>query len=213
MEIPHISPHKTQLAIALAPGHLSWYQLTVEPNAYFHRFPPVLPDDELIAVMQEQGQALLAAANYQQYEISAYSQPQQQCRHNIQYWQFNDYLGIGAGAHGKITDLSQQTIQRYSKIKNPRDYLAAKENWRATENIVATKDLPFEFMLNALRLYQPIALSNFEQTCGLPAKILSPILIKAQQKGLLDFDEQYITPTSLGRRFYNDLVEMFLPEL
>ncbi len=198
-------------AIQLAPTHISWYQLTLEPNTLFHRFPPAaLPAEDLINDMQDQGKALLAKAGFQQYEISAYSQTHRECRHNINYWQFGDYLGIGAGAHSKITDIDRQTITRHWKIKNPKDYLAADKTFIGETKIISSAELPFEFMLNALRLYQPIPISLFEQRTGLALNIIEKNLQHAKQKALLDWNKDYIFPTELGWRFYNNLLEIFI---
>lgn len=197
-------------AIALNPSHLSWYQLTIEPNTFFAHKPPRLPQDENIWEMQEQGQELLAKNGYIQYEISAYSQADKSCQHNKNYWEFGDYLGIGAGAHAKLTDTINQTIYRTWKIKNPRDYLNAQSSFIGEQQKVISNELPFEFMLNALRLYQPIPVSLFEERTGLPISSMSKPLNQAQQKGLIEWDNQVITTTDLGKRFYNDLVEMFI---
>jgi len=199
-------------ALALSPTHLSWYQLTIEPNTFFAHKPPVLPQDELIWEMQEKGRALLAAHSFQQYEISAYSQLHRQCQHNRNYWEFGDYLGIGAGAHGKITDFATQTITRLWKKKNPKDYLQNQNSFIGDAQLVSAKELPFEFMLNLLRLYQDIPISLFETRTGLSITVLQEPLQRAHDKGLLTWDEQQIKPTDLGRRFYNNLVEIFISD-
>jgi len=155
-------------AMAKQPEHLSWYQLTLEPNTLFHRSPPPLPMIDDIWEMQEHGQRLLAEHGYQQYEISAYSQAHKQSQHNLNYWQFGDYLGIGAGAHSKITDLSDHKIVRYSNYRHPKDYLKQDTNFIHEKTIVAPNDLAFEFMLNHLRLRQPIKPALFEQRTSLP---------------------------------------------
>lgn len=196
-------------AIDLNPTHLSWYQLTLEPNTFFAKKPPVLPANELIWEMQDQGKALLAKHGFLQYEISAYSKPNKRCLHNENYWQFGDYLGIGAGAYSKITDLKHQNIIRAWKLKNPKDYLSAKK-FIAEENIVTADELPFEFMLNALRLYQDISFELFAERTGLSGNVIKNNLDSACRKGLLIFDKEFIKPTELGRRFYNDLVTIFL---
>lgn len=204
-------------ALALSPSHLSWYQLTLEPNTFFAHQPPVLPEDEVIWEMQEKGRELLAANNFKQYEISAYSQTNRQCQHNKNYWEFGDYLGIGAGAHSKITDVEQQKITRMWKVKNPRGYLAAATNNSANNNffigeeqIINSEQLPFEFMLNALRLFQDIPVGLFTTRTGLSLTAIENKLQQAQIKGLLTWDQESIRPTELGRRFYNDLVAMFI---
>lgn len=197
-------------ALALSPSHLSWYQLTIEPNTFFAYKPPVLPEDEKIWEMQEQGCELLAQHGFRQYEISAYSLPEKNCRHNRNYWEFGDYLGIGAGAHSKITDIAKNIITRSWKIKNPRDYLAPHLALYSNEQTIKPIELPFEFMLNALRLYQDIPIELFEQRTGLPITTIETQLNLAQTKGLLYWDQNTIRPTELGRRFYNNLVEIFI---
>lgn len=197
-------------AIDLAPTHISWYQLTLEPNTLFYHQRPALPQDEVIETMYFEGQTLLAAAGYQQYEVSAYAKPQHQCLHNINYWQFGDYLGIGAGAHGKITSMDLQTITRTWKTKHPKDYLAATDHFLSGEKRVGADELAFEFMLNALRLYQPIPLALFEARTGLTAQILAEPLQKAQQKNLLLMHNDAIVTTELGKRFLNDVIELFM---
>lgn len=196
-----------QTALSLNPTHISWYQLTIEPNTFFAHKPPVLPHDEAIWEMQEEGRKLLADHGFKQYEISAYSLEHKQCQHNKNYWEFGDYLGIGAGAHSKITN--EQTVTRCWKLKNPKDYLGNEVKIGARE-IVSQQELPFEFMLNALRLYSEISVAQFEQRTGLVIGTIEDKLNKAQQKELLQWDTAFIRSTELGRRFYNDLVGMFL---
>jgi len=201
-------------AIALNPTHLSWYQLTIEPNTFFAHQPPVLPKDELMWEIQEQGYELLANQGFKQYEISAYSQTGKQCIHNKNYWEFGDYLGIGAGAHSKIT--GNKGIERFYKKKNPKDYLNPLPNplpeyrERESEKNINSTELPFEFMLNALRLYQDIPITLFEQRTGLSITTITDQLNQAQEKGLLNWDKNFIKTTELGKRFYNDLVEIFI---
>jgi putative oxygen-independent coproporphyrinogen III oxidase len=197
-------------AMALGPTHLSWYQLTLEPNTLFYQQPPVLPDDETIWAIQQQGQQDLAAQNYLAYEVSAYSRPGYNCRHNYNYWQFGDYLGIGAGAHGKVTDLKTGEIRRVSKLRHPKDYLAAAD-FIAETRIVTPQELPVEFLMNALRLQQPVVRALFEERTGLSYQVLQPQLQAAAAKGLLVWDEHSITPTQQGRLFLDDLVGLFLP--
>lgn len=196
-------------ALALETTHLSWYQLTIEPNTLFHRQPPVLPQDDFIVDMQTAGQEKLASAGFQQYEVSAYSKQGHTCVHNINYWQFGDYLGIGAGAHGKITDIMQQTITRTMKLKNPKAYLQSTD-LGTTTSVIATEDLPFEFMLNALRLQSPVSVELYEARTGLSLEHITPILQKAEQKGLLTWDALAIRLTTQGQRFLNDVIGMFL---
>lgn len=196
-------------AIDLNPPHISWYQLTIEPNTLFHYSKPVLPDDDRIADMQQQGQQLLKENNYHHYEISAYGKSGHECQHNLNYWLFGDYLGIGAGAHSKITDLNTQTITRLWKTKNPKNYLN-DENIVGGETIVNPAELPFEFMLNALRLQQAIPFKLYTDRTGLPTTTIEPILQEAAKKGLIHLTEETFQPTSQGYQFLNDLTAMFL---
>jgi oxygen-independent coproporphyrinogen-3 oxidase len=199
-------------AIALAPPHLSAYHLTIEPNTYFHRFPPRLPDDELAASMQESIEQRLAAAGFGHYEVSAFARAGRECRHNLNYWCFGDYLGIGAGAHGKLS--FAQRVLRQMRWRNPRDYmdkaLAGEAAQAAAE--VAVEDLPFEFAMNALRLTAGFPVSLFQERTGLPFVALLPALRRAESLTLLHFDRQHVAPTLRGQRFLNDLLQLFLPE-
>jgi oxygen-independent coproporphyrinogen-3 oxidase len=198
-----------QTAIELAPTHLSWYQLTIEPNTHFSQFPPTLPEDDYIWEMQKKGQELLSQAGYAQYEISAYSKKNFQCQHNRNYWEFGDYLGIGAGAHSKITDPATGNVQRQWKIKHPKHYLAATK-FAAGEKWVQTDELPLEFMLNALRLYEPIPHSLFEMRTGLPITAIASSLQKAQDLGLLILGENDLSTTDRGKLYLNDLINCFM---
>lgn len=196
-------------AISLQPKHISWYQLTIEPHTLFAHKPPQLPDEEILWDIQGQGQQLLAENNFSQYEISAYTQKNHTCVHNRNYWEYGDYLGIGAGAHSKITDVVQQKIIRTHKVKNPKDYLA--KNFIAEQIIVSQQEIPYEFMLNALRLFQAIPISLYQQRTGLALdSIIKPLKI-AKEKSLITWDEKEIKITELGHRFYNDLVALFIP--
>jgi oxygen-independent coproporphyrinogen-3 oxidase len=199
-----------ETALALQPTHLSWYQLTIEPNTFFAHQPPLLPDDENIWEIIQQGQALLKQRGFAQYEISAYSAPGRQCLHNHNYWQFGDYLGIGAGAHSKITDAENNKIVRAWKVKNPKDYLNPSLAFIGDKKIIASQELPFEFMLNHLRLRQDIPISLFEQRTGLSITVIEKILHQAQAKSLLHWDKNLIKITEQGWRFYNDLVTLFM---
>lgn len=197
-------------ALAYQPTHLSWYQLTIEPNTLFHHNPPELPAEEVLWEIQTQGKLLLAEHGYQQYEVSAYSKPQKECAHNMNYWEFGDYLGIGAGAHSKLTDLDKQQITRYSQVKNPRDYLNPNKKFRGEERILSASETSFEFMMNALRLTHGVTTQLFTKRTGLSLEVIEPTLRLARQKGLLSEDNLLLQPTELGQRFLNDLVEMFL---
>jgi putative oxygen-independent coproporphyrinogen III oxidase len=197
-----------EAAIALRPAHLSHYQLTLEPGtAFFHR-PPPLPDDELAWQMQSDCQARLAAAGFAQYEVSAYARPGRQCRHNLNYWRFGDYLGIGAGAHGKLT-LAGGVI-RTEKPRSPLEYLRGGGRTGAMRHSVPAAELPFEFMLNALRLAEGFAPEDFERTTGLPAAAIEAILAGQAARGLIADSGGRYRPTPLGFRFLNDLVGAFL---
>ena len=202
-----------QTAISLAPSHLSYYQLTIEPNTLFHSQPPELPDDDLAWTMQCEGQARLAGAGYTHYEVSAYAQPGRECSHNRNYWQFGDYLGIGAGAHNKITDMAQQSITRSWKVKHPDLYLktAATEQRIASINHLKQEDIILEFMLNALRLTQGFTTELFQQHTGLPLSCVTTTLQQAAEKGWLCWQKDRIYPSEEGQRFHNDLVALFLP--
>lgn len=197
-------------ALSLTPSHLSWYQLTIEPNTFFAHKPPLLPQDETIWEMQDIGRELLARNNFKQYEISAFSYVHKLCQHNKNYWEFGDYLGIGAGAHSKITNVAQQKITRFWKLKNPKDYLNAKATFIGDEQVITHQELPFEFMLNALRLYQDIPVKLFESRTGLSIYTIAEQLHLAQGKNLLHWNNTKISPTELGQRFYNDLCGLFI---
>ena len=199
-------------AISLNPPHISLYQLTLEPNTLFHQHPPGLPHDDDIASMQEQLQATLAKNGYGQYEISAYAKPERQCSHNLNYWRFGDYLGIGAGAHGKIT--SSDGIQRIWKVRQPKEYLAKADTAMRIggQQRVSRHEAPLEFMMNALRLSDGFAPSLFFERTGLPLTAAEKPLRLAEAQGLITWDEKTICPTPLGQRFLNELLELFLPE-
>lgn len=195
-------------AIACSPTHLSWYQLTIEPNTLFHHQPPPLPPEDYLWEMQLAGQQQLQTAGFIQYEISAYAQQQQVCLHNQNYWEFGDYLGIGAGAHSKMTTSSGEVL-RFSQIKHPRLYL--EPHSLPIGDRVSEADLIFEFMLNALRLTRGVPVELFTARTGLSFARVAPVVRAAKQKGLLVIDEQRICPSEQGMRFLNDLVGMFLP--
>lgn len=201
-------------AIALHPPHLSHYQLTVEPNTPFAHAPPVLPDDDALWGMQLACQSRLAAAGYEHYEVSAYARAGHRCRHNLNYWRFGDYLGIGAGAHAKISSAQTQCIVRAAKVRHPRDYLAKAGNPLriAEERILTRREAGFEFMLNALRLNDGFPVALFAQHTGLSLSTVERPLQEAEHKGLIVRDMHTIRPTELGRRFLNDLMALFLPE-
>ena len=200
-------------AIALAPTHLSYYQLTIEPHTLFANKPPPLPDEDAIIDWQIANQKQLNDAGYQQYEVSAYAKKNKRCRHNMNYWQFADYMGIGAGAHGKISDITTHTITRRCKQKKPQAYLEGIEKGNAilTEYNITHADIGFEFMLNALRLTDGFAATLFYQHTGLPLAHIDNTLNIAKQKGLLQYENGTIRPTKQGKRYLNTLIELFLP--
>lgn len=197
-------------AMALRPTHLSAYQLTIEPNTLFHARPPTLPDDDITWDMQSQLQTELAAADYRQYEVSAYARPGYECRHNLNYWKFGDYLGIGAGAHAKITNASG--ITRLWKVKHPNEYLSAAGSPESIggEQKLSRHDAVAEFMLNALRLVDGFPSPLFQERAGLPISACEPKLTLAENQGLIEWDTQSIRPTPQGRRFLNNLLELFV---
>jgi putative oxygen-independent coproporphyrinogen III oxidase len=199
-----------KIAFSFDTTHLSWYQLTLEPNTLFHRFPPRLPEDDVIAMMQEKGRDLLSAHGFDQYEVSAYARRQQYCRHNMNYWEFGDYIGIGAGAHGKISSIKSGEIKRYSNVKHPTQYLMGGNLIQEEKNI-SREELPLEFMLNALRLYKPIPIALFTERTGLSLKEIEKPLEKSIKENLLTVTADHITTTPLGKKFLNDLLENFLP--
>ncbi len=197
-------------AIAFQPQHISWYQLTIEPNTLFYKQPPPLPSDDDSWSMQQQGHALLAKHGYHQYEISAYSRLSRVCQHNKNYWQFGDYLGIGAGAHSKVTDIKTGEVIRFMKVKHPQRYLQEKNNFHQTHQTVSKKDIIFEFMLNALRLQQMIPFHLFQLNTGLTIADIEQPLKAAQEKELLRVNEFGFEKTALGARFLNELMQLFL---
>ncbi|MRR51637.1 MAG: oxygen-independent coproporphyrinogen III oxidase-like protein [Rhodocyclaceae bacterium] len=195
-------------AIGFAPGHISAYHLTLEPNTAFHQAPPPLPDDELCADMQEMAENTLAAAGYQHYETSAFARPGRQCTHNLNYWRFGDYLGIGAGAHSKLS--FHDGIRREARPRHPRDYLAdpAHRDWQDVDHA----DLPFEFMMNALRLCDGVETRLFAERTGLPLVVAADALREAERDGLLSISPERIAPTPQGQRFLNELLRRFLSD-
>ena len=199
-------------AIALNPDHLSWYQLTIEPNTAYYSKPPKLPEDEVLWDIQESGVALLQTAGYQQYEVSAYSQKEKQCRHNLNYWRFGDYLGIGCGAHGKITDTASQKIYRTVKVKHPKGYLTKGRPALNQLSVVEHDELPFEYMMNRLRLREAFSLAHYQGATGLSAEPLAKLLSQHQDKGLMAFKDQQWQVTELGHRYLNDLLASFLEQ-
>ena len=202
-------------AIALDPAHISHYQLTLEPNTLFAARPPSgIPDDDLAWDMQERCQALLARAGYRHYEISAYARPGRQCAHNLNYWRYGDYLGIGAGAHGKLTLGAEQAIVRRWKLKHPTTWLsvAGTDAGIGGDERVEPAQRPFEYMLNVLRLEEGFRLEDFEARCGLGRDAIARPLAEAARRGWLQEQDGRILKTALGGRFVNDVMELFLPD-
>lgn len=206
--------HDVAAAIELQPQHISYYELTLEPNTVFHRRPPPdLPDDELSWSIQQAGQAALQQAGYQRYEISAFARSGRECRHNLNYWQFGDYLAAGAGAHGKISD-SGGRVRRYQKPAHPLTYMEQGARGRFEDRIrqLADSDIVFEYMLNILRLRTGFSGPDFSQRTGLPVAAIAERLASARNDGLMQQDSrERWRPTSLGARFLNDLQARFLP--
>jgi putative oxygen-independent coproporphyrinogen III oxidase len=199
-------------AIDCQAPHISWYQLTIEPNTIFHKYPPQLPHDELTWQIQTQGEAILAASGFNHYEVSAFAKPGHGCKHNKNYWDFGDYLGIGAGAHGKCTDLNTQEIKRTNKTRNPSDYLNPDKKFMTSMITVPKSELPSEYMLNRLRLFNDFTLLDYEQRTGLSSTGIAKILDEAQQTGFIKLTDKYYSVTNLGKRFLNDVMQMFLSE-
>ncbi|WP_047306497.1 radical SAM family heme chaperone HemW [Pseudomonas fluorescens] len=196
-------------AIAMKPTHLSWYQLTLEPNTVFWNQPPVLPEDDTLWDIQEAGQALLAEHGYAQYEVSAYAQPGRAARHNLNYWSFGDFIGIGAGAHGKLSHPDGR-IQRTWKTRLPKDYLNPAKPFKAGEKDLGNEELPFEFLMNALRLTDGVDAVLFAQRTGLDLSSLAEGRRQAEQSGLLQVEPSRLAATARGQLFLNDLLQYFL---
>ncbi|ELM6622923.1 radical SAM family heme chaperone HemW [Vibrio fluvialis] len=202
-------------AIELAPPHLSWYQLTIEPNTMFYFKPPTLPDDDALWDIFDLGHQKLTEAGYVQYEISGYSKPGYQCQHNLNYWRFGDYLGIGCGSHGKLS-FADGRIVRTTKVKHPRGYLAAHQNlakpYLDSEQLVEDVDRPFEFFMNRFRLIEPCPKADFSATTGLPISVIQPTLDWAIEQGYLSENDTHWQITEKGKLFLNDLLAAFMAE-
>ena len=197
-------------AIAQGPTHLSWYQLTMEPNTVFWSQPPELPEDDLLWDIQEAGQALLAAEGYGQYEVSAYAQAGKAARHNLNDWTFGDFLGIGAGAHAKLSAPDGRIVRTW-KTRLPKDYLDTAKSFQAGERLLDAEELPFEFLMNVLRLSDGVPAALFEQRTSLPLASLDAARREAEARGLLVRDPQRLVVTREGQLFLNDLLQHFLP--
>ncbi len=201
-------------AIALQPQHLSWYQLTLEPDTAFHRRPPPLPADDEVAVIEQSGRALLAANGFGRYEISAYARATARCVHNLNYWTFGDYIGIGAGAHGKLTAPDRTGIVRRAKTRNPRTYMVAAGSAAAVsvEQVTQPHALALEFMMNALRLTDGIDMVCFERHTGVLFDTIAAPLAEARRRGWLDVDRHSIRPTPTGRAYLNAVLALFVEQ-
>jgi oxygen-independent coproporphyrinogen-3 oxidase len=220
--LPDQTPEQALLdldtALAFHPPHLSWYQLTIEPNTDFYKRPPVLPEDDILWDIQEQGQARLAEAGLKQYEISAYARPGRQARHNINYWRFGDYLGIGAGAHGKITIAGPEghRVLRSQKARLPKRYLDETRQFLSATDVIASDDIAFECMMNALRLHSGISITDFEQRTGVTLDSLSKPMQKAESLGLIERaqvnNQDYIRASERGKQYLNELLSLFLTD-
>ena len=197
-------------AITLAPPHLSWYQLTIEQNTQFYTKPPILPDEDTLWDIFEQGHALLTNAGYLQYEISGYAKSGKQCQHNLNYWRFGDYIGIGCGAHGKLTDPDTGNIYRRSKIKHPRGYMDADKAYLDNEHVIAQDELPFEFFMNRFRLFEATPKQDFTDFTGLPVTAIATPIAKAIQQGLLTETDSHWQVTAFGHRYLNNLFDLFI---
>jgi len=213
-----------QTAVAFQPFHISWYQLTIEPNTLFYHQPPTLSDDDLLWDMQTAGQTYLAAQGYYHYEISAYAKPGQQCQHNLNYWKFGDYLGIGAGAHAKITNTSKINfglqITRFSKQRHPRTYLqsAQTQDVVASDTTLTAPDVCLEFMMNALRLRKGFTIQEFTENTGLNFALIEKTVEQACARGWLitefsnrSHSKRVVCTTEMGMRFLNDVLDLFVP--
>ncbi|MDE1220253.1 radical SAM family heme chaperone HemW [Vibrio aestuarianus] len=198
-------------AIELNPPHLSWYQLTIEPNTMFYFKPPKLPDDDALWDIFELGHQKLAAAGYVQYEISGYSKPGYQCQHNLNYWRFGDYLGIGCGAHGKLS-FADGRIVRTTKVKHPRGYLNLLKPYLDSEMEVADSDRPFEFFMNRFRLMEPCPKQDFVETTGLSLDVIKPTIDWALAEQYLSENTTHWQITEKGKLFLNDLLEAFMAD-
>ena len=198
------------IALSFKPQHLSWYQLTIEPNTVFYKSPPPLPTDDHIHAMQDAGWRLLKDHGFDHYEISAFSQARLMAQHNVNYWQFGDYLGIGAGAHSKISHLGEQTIERFTQYKQPKNYLDLSKPFKIQSQVISGANLIFEFMLNALRLKQAIPFSLFEDHTFLKREVLMGVLNSSKGQQLLAYDTESFFLTELGTRFTNEAMALFL---
>ncbi len=206
------SLHDLLKAIEYQPSHISWYELTIEPNTVFYSKPPKLPDDSKVWDMHLAGKEILEKAGYKQYEVSAYGKIQ--CQHNINYWQFGDYLGLGAGAHGKLTNLQTMQVERFARVKLPQSYIdkSASSTMIAEHRVLTESDLVFEFMLNAFRLSDGFELRLFEQCTGLNKDRVSSQLQIAEQNNWIINEDGLVKTTLLGKQYLNEVIGLFLNE-
>lgn len=207
------SSEDIELAIKAGPAHVSFYQLTIEPNTAFAAQPPSLPADDLAWDMQQAGLDMLQSNEYTQYEVSAFSKADKQSRHNMNYWRYGDFLAVGAGAHGKITMAAENRVQRFAKHRHPKRYLQGFEtgDWRAETRFLSEEELVFEFFLNQLRLKQGVSIDDFQSRTGLPWTVVESRVQNAVDRDLLRLQHGRASPTSLGWRFVNDIQQIFLP--
>lgn len=198
-----------EIALSLNPDHVSFYQLTLEPNTYFYKFPPKLPEDDTIFAAQKACQHRLAEAGFLQYEVSAYARPGHRCRHNLNYWQFGDYLGIGAGAHGKVSRTLPGDIVRSAKVRHPDAYL--RQESIAKYDAIDVAQLPLEFVMNHLRLRQGFTLDAFSRLTGLDVERLQPALAVSLEQGLLEMNDGWVCCSERGWDFLDEILEKFIP--
>jgi len=212
-QTPSQSRRDIELAINAGPAHISFYQLTIEPNTEFSARPPVLPLDDTAWEMQQAGVELLESAGYAQYEISAFAKTGLQSRHNLNYWRYGDFLAIGAGAHGKISLPADGVVQRYAKHRHPKRYMEGSEDngWMAEKRVLTDEERVFEFFLNQLRLKQGVYIDDFVPRTGLQWQVAEGRVHKAIETGLLESAERRLRPTTLGWKFVNDIQQLFLP--
>tara|TARA_B110000196_G_scaffold39378_1_gene29910 strand:+ start:342 stop:1499 length:1158 start_codon:yes stop_codon:yes gene_type:complete len=197
-------------AIKLEPNHISWYQLTIEPNTIFFNKPPKLPKEILVEAIQEKGGEILSDAEYKQYEVSAYCKKNKRSAHNMNYWEFGDYLGIGAGAHGKISLPKENKIIRIQKTRSPEDYLNYKKTYTCSSKSIDLDEIPLEFMMNALRINQGVSTTMFEGRTGLSVRQIDPYLKILKKQKLIEDSTTRICPTKKGRMLLNSVLEVFL---
>lgn len=198
-----------QQAIDLHPNHISWYQLTIEPNTVFHSRPPTLPKDIILESIQEKGQQLLENNGYRQYEVSAYCKKGKASAHNMNYWSFGDYLGIGAGAHGKITQPDKQQIIRTAKTRKPEDYLAKQNCFTSSNKIISSEELPLEFMMNAMRLNAGVPKQYFSDRTGIDLDVIAKKLERLTAMTLIEKPIENLAPTKKGHDFLNNILAVF----